>query len=77
MAGSCRCPDSNNEEIRILKEKHKALWKFFVLIDRAVWDKHESECVWQQGVLGVTARLRLRIADSGAVGHFLRRRRGR
>ena len=25
---------SNNEEIRILKEKHKALWKFFVLIDR-------------------------------------------
>ena len=24
---------SNNEEIRILKEKHKALWKFFVLID--------------------------------------------
>ena len=32
---------SNNEEIRILKEKHKALWKFFVLIDRAVWDRHE------------------------------------
>jgi HD superfamily phosphohydrolase len=33
---------SNNEEIRILKEKHKALWKFFVLIDRAVWDRHEK-----------------------------------
>ena len=32
---------SNNEEIRILKEKHKALWKFFVLIDRAVWDKRD------------------------------------
>jgi uncharacterized protein len=32
---------SNNEEIRILKEKHKALWKFFVLIDRGVWDKHD------------------------------------
>jgi HD superfamily phosphohydrolase len=30
---------SNNEEIRILKEKHKELWKFFVLIDRAVWNK--------------------------------------
>jgi len=30
---------SNNEEIRILKEKHKALWKFFVLIDRDVIDK--------------------------------------
>lgn len=26
---------SNNEEIRILKDKHKALWKFFVLVDRA------------------------------------------
>jgi HD superfamily phosphohydrolase len=33
---------SNNEEIRILKEKHKALWKFFVFIDRSVWDKHET-----------------------------------
>jgi uncharacterized protein len=33
---------SNNEEIRILKEKHKALWKFFVLIDRAVWDRREK-----------------------------------
>jgi len=32
---------SNNEEIRILKEKHKALWKFFVLIDRAVYGKRE------------------------------------
>jgi HD superfamily phosphohydrolase len=25
---------ANNEEIRILKEKHKELWKFYVLIDR-------------------------------------------
>jgi hypothetical protein len=33
---------SNNDEIRILKEKHKALWKFFVLVDRSVWDKHEA-----------------------------------
>ena len=32
---------SNNDEIRILKEKHKALWKFFVLIDRAVWEKRD------------------------------------
>src|SRR2546422_3873587 len=32
---------SNNEEIRILKEKHKALWKFFVLIDRGVWDRRD------------------------------------
>jgi len=30
---------SNNEEIRILKEKHKALWKFYVLIDRAGYGK--------------------------------------
>ncbi|HEX4997375.1 MAG TPA: HD domain-containing protein [Terriglobia bacterium] len=31
----------NNEEIRILKDKHKALWKLFVLIDRAVWHRRE------------------------------------
>jgi len=31
----------NNEEIRILKEKHKELWKFYVLIDRDVWDKRD------------------------------------
>jgi len=36
-----RLSDSNNEEIRILKEKHKALWRFFVLIDRAVWDRRD------------------------------------
>ena len=28
----------NNEEIRILKDKHKELWRFYVLIDRDVWD---------------------------------------
>jgi len=33
---------SNNEEIRILKDKHKALWKFFVLIDRSAWDKQDA-----------------------------------
>ncbi len=33
---------SNNEEIRVLKEKHKALWKLFVLIDRDAWDAHEA-----------------------------------
>jgi len=32
---------ANNEEIRILKEKHKELWKFYVLIDRDVWDAAE------------------------------------
>jgi len=32
---------SNNEEIRILKEKHKELWKFYVLIDRNVWDRRD------------------------------------
>jgi HD superfamily phosphohydrolase len=31
----------NNEEIRILKEKHKELWKFYVLIDRDVWERHD------------------------------------
>jgi hypothetical protein len=33
---------SNNEEIRILKDKHKALWKFFVLIDRSASDKQDA-----------------------------------
>jgi len=33
---------SNNEEIRILKEKHKALWKCFVFIDRGAWNRHEQ-----------------------------------
>src|SRR5262249_7196593 len=32
---------SNNEEIRILKEKHKELWRFYVLIDREVWDRRD------------------------------------
>jgi len=31
----------NNEEIRILREKHKELWKFYVLIDRNVWDRRD------------------------------------
>src|SRR5215467_5372392 len=32
---------ANNEEIRILREKHKELWKFYVLIDRDVWDRRD------------------------------------
>jgi hypothetical protein len=32
---------SNNDEIRVLKQKHKALWKFYVFIDRNAWDKRE------------------------------------
>ena len=32
---------SNNEEIRILKDKHKGLWKFYVLIDRDIWDRRD------------------------------------
>lgn len=32
---------SNNEEIRILKEKHKALWKLYVLIDRDAGDRSD------------------------------------
>jgi uncharacterized protein len=37
-----RLSDSNNEEIRILKEKHKALWRFFVLMDRTAWERRET-----------------------------------
>jgi HD superfamily phosphohydrolase len=33
---------SNNDEIRILKEKHKALWKFYVLIDGDVANKSQA-----------------------------------
>lgn len=32
---------SNNDEIRVLKQKHKALWKFYVFIDRNAWDRRE------------------------------------
>jgi HD superfamily phosphohydrolase len=32
---------SNNEEIRILKEKHKELWKLYVLIDRDAWSHRD------------------------------------
>lgn len=45
---------SNNDEIRILKEKHKALWKFFVLIDRAAWDKHDRVETAAAAVIGMT-----------------------
>jgi HD superfamily phosphohydrolase len=34
--------DGNNEEIRILKQKHKALWKFCILLDRSAWRRHEQ-----------------------------------
>ncbi|HLQ78586.1 MAG TPA: HD domain-containing protein [Terriglobia bacterium] len=33
---------SNNEEIRILKEKHKALWKFYVLIARNGFSRRDQ-----------------------------------
>jgi HD superfamily phosphohydrolase len=41
-----------NEEIRILKDKHKALWKLFVLIDRAVWDKRQAAADAAREVIG-------------------------
>ena len=35
--------DTDNEEIRILRDKHKALWRFFVLVDRSHWPStHEA-----------------------------------
>jgi hypothetical protein len=33
---------ANNSEIRILKEKHRALWKFLVLVDRSRAFAHEA-----------------------------------
>lgn len=32
---------ANNAEIRVLKAKHRSLWKFLVLLDRAAWDRSE------------------------------------
>src|SRR5204863_4739854 len=49
---------SNNEEIRILKEKHKALWKFFVLIDRAVWDRSDRVKAAAVAYIGVGTHAR-------------------
>jgi uncharacterized protein len=43
---------SNNDEIRILKEKHKALWKFFVFIDRGAWDRSEHARKAAEALLG-------------------------
>jgi HD superfamily phosphohydrolase len=34
---------SNNDEIRVLKEKHKALWKCYVLLDRGVGPQQTSQ----------------------------------
>jgi hypothetical protein len=31
--------ESDNSEIRVLRDKHRALWKFLVLIDRRAWDR--------------------------------------
>jgi len=33
---------ANNDEIRVLKDKHKALWSFFVFMDRSAWDRSEA-----------------------------------
>ncbi len=45
----------NNEEIRILKEKHKELWKFYVLIDRDVWDRRDRVKSAAAAYIGVDA----------------------
>ncbi len=47
---------ANNSEIRILKEKHRALWKFLVLIDRAAWDSNEAVCAASEEYFGIPAK---------------------
>jgi HD superfamily phosphohydrolase len=47
-----------NEEIRILKDKHKALWKLFVLIDRSVWDKRHAAAQAADEVIGGVCGIR-------------------
>ena len=43
---------SNNDEIRILKEKHKALWKFFVLMDRSGIGRRPAVAAAAESILG-------------------------
>jgi HD superfamily phosphohydrolase len=45
---------ANNAEIRILKEKHRALWKFLVLVDRSAWDSSEALRSASEEYFGVT-----------------------
>ncbi len=47
---------ANNAEIRILKEKHRALWKFLVLIDRSAWDSSEAVRSASDEYFGVAAK---------------------
>ena len=44
---------SNNSEIRVLKEKHRALWKFLVLIDRSRWDRVERARAGAEEYFGI------------------------
>ena len=46
---------ANNSEIRILKEKHRALWKFLVLMDRSVWDLQDKVHLAAEEYIGVAA----------------------
>jgi HD superfamily phosphohydrolase len=56
MDGSRLLPlsGSNNEEIRILKDKHKALWKFYVLVDRAAYGLNKLVASAASELLGAT-----------------------
>jgi hypothetical protein len=56
LDGGRRLPlaDCDNDEIRILKENHKALWKFFVLIDRNVWDRSDRVRAAAADQIGIT-----------------------
>lgn len=46
---------SSNSEIRILKEKHRALWRFLVLIDRSAWDRIERARAAAEEYLGIAS----------------------
>ena len=48
---------SNNEEIHVLKQKHKALWRFFVFIDRGAWDQCELARATAAELLGPASDL--------------------
>ena len=48
---------SNNAEIRVLKEKHRALWKFLVLVDGSVAGRHDAVRRAGEGYFGIPSAM--------------------
>ena len=48
---------ANNSEIQVLKEKHRALWKFLVLVDRSRLERHRRVREVAEEYFGIRAML--------------------